>query len=447
MALAAPHQPVIKGVTRSLTNRALSSLSSQNLARLGFAIPYVGQAVNAGLTGYQLYQLYKSMPKRTRSGKSYNTPVKRIRHRYSAPTPQITELQDAGVQVDIGHTTAQPATSVIDSTRPTSILVTKRSKRKLSKKAKKYKAKKKRFAKSVKKVIIKLGPSNIWKESCTGAFNLNNRSDVFNWNTSMGQAYTFAPENGSGGFGYGSQLDATNVRDNDCWKLLNYQDNELFLYTTENSTDARQDTIANLTSAATRFIKSSATSGKVYISKIEYTISVRNQATHPLTVDVYQMVAQKNFAGDSPYSNARKAYDQCRSQENFTYDVETPGVAQAQAKVKFEDPQASPMDIPNYSKYWKPKTGTRLLLQAGETKMLTFYGSKGWYDGRKANGLYALKDFTNEFLYIVGGGPCPGWTNSATTMPAITWTKEIRWRQEEGFQKPQNVALSRAVTY
>jgi hypothetical protein len=49
-------------------------------------------------------------------------------------------------------------------------------------------------------------------------------------------------------------------------------------------------------------------------------------------------------------------------------------------------------------------------------------------------------------LFIIGGGPCPGWVNG-TNMPKVTWSKEIRWRQEAGFEKPQNLPLTRAVTY
>ena len=104
-------------------------------------------------------------------------------------------------------------------------------------------------------------------------------------------------------------------------------------------------------------------------------------------------------------------------------------------------PQMTPYDIPNFSKYWAPDTATRIILEPNESKILTFHGKKGWYDGRKAKNLCAIKDFTTEFLFIIGGGPCPNIDNNSAPIK-FTWTKEIRWRQEAGFQKPQNMALS-----
>jgi hypothetical protein len=57
-----------------------------------------------------------------------------------------------------------------------------------------------------------------------------------------------------------------------------------------------------------------------------------------------------------------------------------------------------------------------------------------------------MAGLTTEFLFILGGGPNPNVTNSTSPIK-ITWTKEIRWRQEAGFQKPQNLALSNFQTY
>jgi len=162
------------------------------------------------------------------------------------------------------------------------------------------------------------------------------------------------------------------------------------------------------------------------------------------------MLAQKNYSSDDPYRTASLAYTRCVEFENYKYDGTIvpagPSPPVVQGKVTFNDPQTTPYDIPNYSKYWKPRSGTRLLLEPNQCKMLTFYGHKGWFDGRKYQDLVAIAGKTVEFLYICGAGPSPGMTNT-TSMPEVTWTKEIIWRQEIGFGKPQNVPLTNKVQF
>jgi len=308
-------------------------------------------------------------------------------------------------------------------------------------KAQKQKRKiKKKFAKKVQKVMIKLGPANVYKETATGAYSLP--AYVGAWNANMAQQFSFSrPTTSADGFGYGGCFNNGTERLQDCFKLLDYQNNELFLYTAAGGTTGQVESLAALTTASAIVARTTAVSGKVWISDLTYTMSIRNPASIALSVDVYEMVANRNFADTSPYCTAGEAYTQCVNQENFTYD--TPGVGD---RVRLNQAQATPFDIPNYTKYWKVQTGTRMLLDPGEVKMLTFKGQKGWYDGRKTQPLVAIKDFTTEFLFIVGGGPSAGLI-ATTPMPEVVWTKEIRWRQELGFGKPQNLPLSASIVY
>jgi hypothetical protein len=178
-------------------------------------------------------------------------------------------------------------------------------------------------------------------------------------------------------------------------------------------------------------------------------MSIRNRDPNAtICVDVYDLCAQKNFANDDPYRTSSRAYTRTIEFENYKYDGTSIPAApnQQQGKVTLNDPQTTPYDIPNFTKYWKPRSGTRLLLEPNSCKMLTFYGHKGWFDGRKYQDLVAIGGKTVEFLFICGAGPSPGMTNT-TLMPQVTWTKEIIWRQEIGFGKPQNVPLTNKVQY
>lgn len=351
------------------------------------------------------------------------------------------------VDNQIATTSSNPATAVVDNNRQVGMLKVKRKKRKQSKKKKKYIAKKKKFAKKVRKVMIKMGPANIYKESCTGTYNLNGYATANQaWNNTMDQTWTFSNAlNSSGGFWFGGRTTDNQVRDKDLYKLLDYQNNEVFLYNT-NSGIAQDVGKLQLQNAANNvnYIQTSAKSGRVWITAVKYTLSIRNRSsTATICVDVYDMVAQKNYSVSDNFKTAQSAYENCLLEENFTYD--TTGAANAAVStevIRLDEPQTTPFDIPNYSKYWKAKTGTRLLLEPNQTKMLTFYGPKGWYDGRRYEDLVAIAGHTTEFLFICGAGPSPGMV-AGIEMPSVTWTKEIIWRQEVGYGKPANMPLSK----
>jgi len=181
----------------------------------------------------------------------------------------------------IATTSSNPATAVVDNNRQVGILKAKTKRRKkFSKKKKKYIAKKKKFAKKVRKVMIKLGPANIYKEACNGVFTLNAYPNTQEWNNFMNQTFTFANSgNSSGGFWFGGTHPTTFAdRLADCSKLLDFQDNELFLYTSTNVATTQQTdrTLSSLGDAA-RVIQTQGKTGKVWITAVKYTISVRNR--------------------------------------------------------------------------------------------------------------------------------------------------------------------------
>lgn len=368
-------------------------------------------------------------PQRRRTGSAPATPARSSR-----------SMSVAGLS-DISYTSSVPATSVIDSNRQVGILVGKGKKKKLSKRSKNIRKKKVKFQKKVSKALVKLGAVNTYKEFCLGEFNLDGYAvGGTNWDTRMEQTFTWSvlanEANEGRGFWYGGKNASGNDRTQDMFQLLNYQNNELFLSQAQSGTGAYNNTLATLTTANVQCMSVGAEGLKVWIKSVKYTMSLRNRiSTKAVCVDVYELVAKRNFSPDSPYRNSRLAYEKCIADNTFTGQ---PGVT---SKVTLDDPQATPADIPGFSDYWKTKSATRLFLQPGETKMITFYGAKGWYDGKKFSSLYAIGGKTTEFLFIVGGGQCPGLTNT-DLFPAVKWSKQINYRNQQGFGKPKNLVLS-----
>lgn len=443
--IAQPHLPPFPQAA-SWSSKLLAKVPPRYWIGAGKALPYVGPAIQAAQVGSSLYSLYSAMNKgkrrasrsisrgrqRTRAGTSYSTPQSTSR------PPSYRSASSAGSNVAFND--AQPANRIVDKQTPNAILKMKSYKKKKSKNQRRAARRKKAFEKRIKKIIIKLGPTNIYKEYCTGSHDLNKLNGA--WNDNMLQAHTFSRGGMSDGFGYGSIRSDTGAETlRDCWKILDFQNNELFLYTTAGGATGNVETLSTLTTSSAIVARTPSETGKVWISKITYTISLRNSdASLAQCIDVYEMKAKQNFSFSSPHRSAQSSYLWCINNENYTYE------APLAPKVNLDQPQVTPYDIPNYSKYWTPDTATRIILEPGEAKTLTFFGKKGWYDGRKAKSVCCMAGLTTEFLFILGGGPNPNVTN-ATNPIKMTWTKEIRWRQEAGFQKPQNLALSNFQTY
>lgn len=437
--IAQPHLPPFPQAA-SWSSKLIAKVPPRYWIGAGKALPYIGPAIQAAQIGSNIYSLYK-MSKRKRSvsrGRSRGRSrigVGELVTPARSRTRAVSMSSASSAGSNVAFNDAQPANRIVDKQTPNAILKMKTYKKKKSKNQRAAARKKKAFNKKVKKAIIKLGPTNIYKEMCTGPLDLNKLSAA--WNDKMIQRATWSGGSMAHGFGYGSiRSDTGQEVLRDCFKLLDYQNNELFLYTTAGDQNGQVETLSGLTTNNAIVARTWAQSGKVWISKIIYTMTLRNSSTtQAQCVDIYELVAKGNYSFTSPHRSAELSYVECVNKENFTYDTV------GSTKCNIDMPQMTPYDIPNFSKYWAPDTATRIILEPNESKILTFFGKKGWYDGRKAKSLCAIKDFTTEFLFIIGGGPCPNIDHNSAPVK-FTWTKEIRWRQEAGFQKPQNMALS-----
>lgn len=114
-------------------------------------------------------------------------------------------------------------------------------------------------------------------------------------------------------------------------------------------------------------------------------------ASNPLITDIYECVAARNMnAGDAAYLSPQEAFQQCVAD----------GQTLSGRTVPTQDFKGmTPFNVPNFGKYWKILTVTRVSLVYNTVTHFKVH-TRGVYSKRKFENNYCLKGVTKAVMFI-----------------------------------------------
>lgn len=398
-------------------------------------------------TAYTSYQSNEMAPHRgTRSGSRRNDPRNVV-----PTTPRSRSLSHGSYNApsDVRTQSANNASDLIDQYHPESILKTKATHHKKSKKQKRASKKKAAFKKKVEKIIHKLDAPVILTEYTSVSKNLSAWPSI--WANDPRQAITDSESISNnqilriwcgGATATGAPL--TQVLDiQEFSTMLSNVGTDVFAPNT-----VPDGQLTSQTGAGWRVKKANALKMQFWVARYEYNLSLYNGSIIAgnitpgvaCTYDILEYVAARTMCSGDPYNTVDRAMTQCIS------EISTPtsnlGVPTATV---MSGPLLrlgqTPSMIPGFSKHWKLEQSTRIFLQPGESTCLTIHGPTGWYDQQKYSSITSIKGHTKEIVIISGAAIAYG-AQSGIVSGLINVTKTIKARFPSEFGLSPLIPLS-----
>lgn len=157
---------------------------------------------------------------------------------------------------------------------------------------------------------------------------------------------------------------------------------------------------------------------KIHLGHQRFHLNVTNVSTFPLTYDIYQFVAAQDIS-DANYASPATAW---------TYLLTNVSETRATFKPFPESNGQTPLDVPEFGRYWRLLKKDRVLLGgAGTTDVVMTGLHPRVVERSRLQGTYAVKGLTQAFLVVAGIGDTTNLPDGSGglvyNITRITWNK------------------------